>query len=419
MVADIEALPVEDLGVEAVQLLRRQGPVLRCLQSLGFGEGTGADQKGQGRGQHRRPQPALRGPGDAPHPLPEAPLVPRHGGGAAEQVPRPGLGGDQGQQGGAIGPALAVAKNAQRPLVTGQLRVPAAEDSRQPHQRIPPMHRQRPAPQQGPDVVPLAEMRDLMGQHMAEHPRVRRRLRGDVHRRAEHAEQAGGGQARQGIDRQGALHRQGNPEPPEPPGKAQVGEQEHRRQRCCPRQPDSAQQDPGIQRPPGRRSGGLLPSGSGENLDGRPFTGGGPARFLRETLSAGKRLYHGNLRKHPGRLHRGGVELPRHQQPHQRHRPQGVPQPGADPAAKRRPEDQHRPDQQRGGPYPVPQKRAHSPPPFSAWSRMARSSAISSPESSCRRAMALIIMPTLPRYTRSKKFRVSATTACSRSTSGT
>ena len=223
------------------------------------------------------------------------------------------------------------------------------------------MDRQGRAPQQRPDVVPLAEMRGLMGQHMAEHFRVRRRFRGDVHRRAEHAEQAGGGQACQGIDRQGALRRQRDPEPPQPPGKAQVGEQERRRHRRRPRQPNSAQQGPGVQRPPGRRSGGFLPCGDGEGLDGLPCRVPlGRVNFFRRGLgSPRKRLNHGKLREHPGRFHRGGEELSGHQKPGQNHRPKGIPQPGADSPPERRPEKKHCRCQRRGRQHPVQQKRAH------------------------------------------------------------
>ena len=46
LVHHIETAAVEYFGIEPLQLLRRQGPVLRRLQGLGFGEGTGADQKG-------------------------------------------------------------------------------------------------------------------------------------------------------------------------------------------------------------------------------------------------------------------------------------------------------------------------------------------------------------------------------------
>ncbi len=261
------------------------------------------------------------------------------------------------------------------------------------------MDRQGRAPEQGPNVVALAVVGGLVGEHMAEHSRVRRRFRGDVHRRAEDAGQAGGGQTCQGIDRQGALRRQRNPEPPQPPGKAQVGEQERRRHRRRPRQPNSAQQSPGIQRPPGRRSGGFLPGGGGEGLDGLPCRVPlGRVDFFHRGLGPpGKRLNHGKLREHPGRFHRGGEELSGHQKPGQDHRPKGIAQPGADPPPERRPQEEYRKDQKGSRPYPVPQKDVHCPPPFSAWSRIARSSVISSWDNSCLWAMALIIIPTLPR----------------------
>ena len=420
LVAHIEAVAVENRPVEPLQLLRCQRAVLQ-LRRLRPGEGAGAHQRRQPNGQHRRPQPAPGRLGDAAHPLPEAPLVSRHGGGAAQQVPGLTPGGDQGQQGVAVGPALAVPQDLQRPLIAGQLPVPAAQYRRQPYQRVPPVDRQGRAPEKRPEVVPLAVMGGLVGQYMAESQPVRRRLGGDVYRRAEHPEQTGGGQSSRRINRQGGgpPRFQRDPNPPQLSGEAQVGEKERRRHPRRPRQPDSAQQGREVQGLPGRRDGGGFLSGGGrDGLRRRTGLLAGGRRFRRKQPPGGKRLNRADLRKHPGGLHGGGEKLPRHQQPHQGRRPQGIPQPGADPSPEGRPEQQHRGGEQGGRGHPIQQKVPHSAPPFSAWSRMARSWAISSPESSCRWAMALIIIPTLPRYTRSRKLRVSATAACSRSTSG-
>ena len=200
------------------------------------------------------------------------------------------------------------------------------------------------APQQAPDVIALAEMGVLVGQHVAEHGRVRRSLWGDVHRRADNAKQAGGGQPRRHIHRQRTVRPLQRDAPlPQPHIKPQVGRQQHQRRQSGPRQPRPAQ--PGGQcaqirggwglqrvRRRGRAEGGWCTS----RLHVRHRQAGYPRR---RGGGRGRELRHTAL--HP-RFHRppcpgdGGVkQLHRHQQPQQHHRPQGVAHTGADAPAQR------------------------------------------------------------------------------------
>ncbi len=324
---------------------------------------------GQGRHQHhrhRRPQELLGGLGDAGEPLLQAVLVPRHGGGTAQQVHRTRLGGDQRQQGIAVGQPLPVAQPLERALIAGQLAVPPAQPHRQPHQRVPPVGRQRGAPQDTPDMVALAEVGVLVGDDVAEHGRVGGTLRRHIDSGPQYSEQAGGGQAHRRVNRKGAVRRQGEAHPPQSAGKPQVGPGQPQGDHAAPRQPHPAQQGQpagGIAEVGGFRSFrnlgriGYFRRGRGRQHvprslvighrdvlprphgDGGGLEAGGGSGGLRYAV------LHPLFRHHPHPGDGGSKELHRHQQPHQHHQPQGVPQPRAHPPAEGRPQAKHCQDQ--------------------------------------------------------------------------
>ena len=100
------------------------------------------------------------------------------------------------------------------------------------------MEGQSQAPEEGPDVVPVPEVGELVGEHMGADCSVRRRLRGEVDGGAEHPAQAGGGQPVRLIHRQGTARRGERPSASaEFLGKPQVGGQHRQQDPAGPRRP--------------------------------------------------------------------------------------------------------------------------------------------------------------------------------------
>ena len=271
------------------------------------------------------------------------------------------------------------------------------------------MEGQGQTPQQAPDVVPVAEVGLLVDQHMAADGLVPRRLRGQIDGGAEQTKEAGRGQAYGPVHRQpapGVIH--GPSDPPQPPGKGQIREEERGQRDANTGRPDQTRElgQVGLGRGDlGLRPASLLPLDFAGRLCGQRQDR--PALPFLPHCVAGRFLLVGcggplpvDLRERGGGH---GDELRRDQQPDQRQQPQGVPQPGADPPPQRRPQDQDHGDDPAGGQCPGYRHRS----PSSASRRISRSSRRSSSVSSCRRAMVLIISPTLPRYTRSRKLLVS------------
>ena len=129
-----------------------------------------------------------------------------HGGGAGQQVGRPGGPARYHvHQGAAVGQPLVLTQAFDRPLVAGQLAVPFGQENRQPHQGIIPVEGQTQAPQGRPDVVPVDKVGQLVGQDMGSDPVVFGGLRGQVDGGAEQPEQTGGGQTLRHIDGQRAA----------------------------------------------------------------------------------------------------------------------------------------------------------------------------------------------------------------------
>ena len=124
------------------------------------------------------------------------------------------------------------------PLVAGELPVPLGQHHRRPHQGVIPVEGQGQAPEEGPDVVSVPEVGELVGEHMGADPPVLRRLRGEVDGGAEHPAQAGGGQAVRLIHRQGTI-RQGQRAAAlaEFLGKPQVSGQHRQQDHAGPRPP--------------------------------------------------------------------------------------------------------------------------------------------------------------------------------------
>ena len=231
------------------------------------GEGTPhrqADEEGRRR---KGGQQGSGPPGDHGDALLQAGLACGHGGGAAQQVGEGGLGGHQPDQRPAVGRPGGAVRVPKGPLVAGQLSVPLGQGGGEPHQGVVPVEGQGRPPQHRPDVVAVAVVGALMGEHVAQHRRVVRRRGGQVHRRAGEAVQARGGQAG------GHIHRQAHPRngarPPHPPqaeGKPQVGDHQrggHGGRPCQPhggqdRLPgDRLRRGSGLNRPPAlRRAGG-------------------------------------------------------------------------------------------------------------------------------------------------------------------
>ena len=245
-------------------------------------------------------------------------------------------------------------------------------------------------PQHRPDVVAVAAVGELMGEHVAQHRRILRRRGGQVHRRAGEAIQAGGGQPPGHIYRNGQPRNwMGPPHPPQAEVEPQVGDHQRGGHSRRTRQPHGGEHPlPGD----GLRRGGRLDR---LPLPRRLRRGGGldgirlpvPRRFgwLRLHAAAVNRggggdgaLAHLHLR--PGQVvehaqarlgHRAGDE-----QAHQHHQPQGVLQPQGqlppeDPAHQQDDENQQgrRDDPlSHGGSPPVPSKcrRGRPAPPGSA-----------------------------------------------------
>ena len=120
----------------------------------------------------------------------------------------------------------------------------------------------------------------------------------------------------------------------------------------------------------------------------------------------------------PHRLRRGqdaqphGGQIHRDQQPQQHHQPQGVLHPPGDGSAEKESQQQNHGDQHGGSDQDI----FHFPSP--AFLRISESSRISSSVSAWSSTRALIMRPSLPPYTRSRKPAVSSRLASSRSITG-
>ena len=142
------------------------GGLLRGLLGLGAGEGAPHRHRhnDQGCRQHsHRPLGLLCNEGN---PLPQTSGSRGHGGGRPQQLGRVRAGGHQGQQGAAVGRPLLLPQQLDGPLVTGELTVPPGQGRRQPNQRVEPVEGQAEAPHQGPELVALAAVGQLMGQNV-------------------------------------------------------------------------------------------------------------------------------------------------------------------------------------------------------------------------------------------------------------
>ena len=236
------------------------------------------------------------------------------------------------------------------------------------------------APQQAPDVVALAEMGVLVGQHVAEHGRVRCSHWCNVRCRADNAEQAGGGQPRRLIHRQRAVRSlQEDPPPAQLPIKAQIGQQQHKRRQSASPQPGPAQPGRGLGKIRGgrglRRVRRRGRAGEGwrhsrrqlrDRQAGYPVFRGGVRSGRGERRGQVRHaLFHAGLGKYPHSGNGGGEQLHRHQQPHQHHRPQRVAHTGADALSQREAQGQHHGNEKYGGKHPLQQHQRHIFPPLS------------------------------------------------------
>ena len=178
-----------------------------------------------------------------------------HGGGAGQHPARPGPPGHQPDQRAAVGDALRLPQPGNGPLVAGQLPVPFGQDDCRPHQGVIPVEGQGQAPEKGPDVVPVPEVGELVGEHMGADCSVLRRLRGEVDGGAEHPAQTGGGQLLRLIHRQGTARcGEGAAASAELLSKPQIGGQ-HRQQDHAGPPPTPSPRRHGARRPAwGRRN---------------------------------------------------------------------------------------------------------------------------------------------------------------------
>ena len=333
-------------GHLAVLILNAVGEGFQCLgagEVHAAGKGT-AHQNAQH--QHQPCQcrlPCHRGGNDEPYPLLEAPASHRHGGRQRAQFPGILPGAHQFHQGLSIGEVFLFAQRPHRALITGQLAVLPGGRCRQPHQRIEPVENQAEGPGCRPDVILLPPVAELMGEHMPPAHRVCRRLGGEIHRRTQQSEQAGGTDPLRHPHWQRTLGNRefplGAPELPGKPGihpeKPSAGAERSRR-------PD---QDQGREPRQGlRRRGSFLRRGrfSGFRSGRGGAIGGDDLHPLgQEPLC---RLGRREIQHTGGRGQRH-----RHQQAEQHHQPQPIAEPAAQPSPAEMPQCQHRQDQHRGG----------------------------------------------------------------------
>ena len=265
----------------------------------------------------------------------------------------------------------------------------------------------------------------LMGQYVPQCGGICCRFLCNINGGAEQAHKAGRGQAHGCVHRHrgaGALQRTAHPAQAD--GKAYIGDDEDHRHNRRPGGPDPPQklQRANLLRVAGDSPALVLQSGVAEGIGGldpsvlRKTDAGLLCRFGLHRQDIDALLPQGLRRLYGGQSYDREAEQGHwHQQPRQHNRPQAVPQSRADPLPQNSPEKQYGQDQETGGGDPFHHDLVS---PSSAFRRISRSSAISSGLSSCRWAMALIISPTLPRYTRSRKERVSWISACSCPTAG-
>ena len=268
------------------------------------------------------------------------------------------------------------------------------------------MEGQSQAPEQGPDVVPVGVVGQLMGQHMAQSVGVFRRPRGHVDGGLEYPEQAGGTQVRRRVDGDGGLcPLQRFPPLSQSAIEAQIGGQYHQRRQSRASDPDNDQHFQGGHHK--KVVGNALPVI--DHAAGVVFPVGlaveraGVLRRLHwQHLVSGAALcgdgiQHGIIQ--PGRhilgqiggQHRqsvaggGQLDLEGHQQPQEDHPPQGVSQPGGQLIPEEIPRRQHDQNQGAGGDRPLdhqlhinhPLNQLHHSSPSSAFRKISYSSSIS------------------------------------------
>ena len=343
------------------------------------GKGTPGRQR---RRQQQGRQCPGRGPGpvgDAAYPLPQAALAAGQGGGGHQQRGRAGAA--HGQQGAAVGHPFLRGQTAQRRFVAGQFPVLPGGRRCPPDQRVEPVQRQTYPPQRRPQVIPVAQVGQFMGQHMADHRRVGRRGFGQVDGRAQQPRQTGGLHRAAHIHRHPAAHRQPSAAAAQPGVKPQAGSPQRRQHHRRAGQPDQRQQRLPCQRPLHLL---VLPVGGRAGKDQfRPAVRAGAVALHRAVFAP----FHPVHRLHqfggPGgggalhrveQAHRALAQVHRQQQAQQYQPPHRVPNPGPQPVFQYKPQQPH--DQDQSGAADRPVKGHCPPPPFppAAISRTARRS---------------------------------------------
>ena len=236
------------------------------------------------------------------------------------------------------------------------------------------MEGQAQPPQGRPQVVPVAEVGELVGQAVAQHGPVRRRLRRHIDRRPDQTEQAGGGDRPGDVHRQGeALHRQRLAATAQGPAEAEVDPHQPQPQERRPRGPDDPQDHSERDRGSRLRPGGVqLPLPLGQVLlilclliGGREAGIGLRRGQIRGLAPHVVHRRGGDLVLHPLHgvqdAHRRAAEAHRDQQPQEHQGPQAVLEPQADLPLQALPQEQHRQNQHAGGHRPL---KHGAPPPI-------------------------------------------------------
>ena len=413
LAGQIRALRRGLCGLRFLRRLERRFRRLRgCGRVLRPGRAGEGAQDGDGAGGPHKAGHGRRGPGplhQQGNPLLDGGAASGHGGGAPQQVRRPGPPGHQPHQGAPIGGPPVLSQQLYRPLVTGQLAVPAAEGCRQPRQGVVPVDDQTHPPPEGPGVVPLAEVGVLVGQHVL--PRVPLQLRRKVDGGTKEAEEAGGGETLCRVHRTAPV----GPGPLPPPPQAYIEPQVDGQQEDTPhpyaRLPEGPQGVFQIHQPlqlPGvHRLLTPVPEGLGLLRAGYRRPAVGVVEGLQKDLAVHPvptedllwTAHHGPYRAVVVELHLGGegggqlvavrgfggpedaeAAVPqryRQGQPQQHQPPQGVAQPGTDPPAHCPPQCQYQQNEGGGGDNPL--NHGPAPPASAARHRAGRSPPGSAP----------------------------------------
>ena len=209
---------------------RRRTSLLRAREGAARDDYGGEDEDdegiGHGPGLFRYEQDALL----------EARLAAVHGRRRAQE--RRALFAGNTDKRPAIGRALIFAQALYRRLVTGELRIAAREHRRQPDEGVIPVQDEAGAAQDGPDVVAVAVVRQLVLDAVPERQGVRRRLARDVDGPAE---QAGRLHRVRDVHRQSKVVLEALPALTEPRAEHEVRPEEPQRHRGHAAVPDIAQ----------------------------------------------------------------------------------------------------------------------------------------------------------------------------------